>query len=138
MNPADSNLRHSESAQSRNLVSEEQVAVNRECYGGLTFNAFPPEGYNGIVLVFAAVRLGDHAHVEVQSGRWVETHRAPGNALVGLAGRMVLRWHEWIRFRDDLDANTVYRIAEVEKPTDKQLDRYVTAAGSDAGQQVFA
>lgn len=125
----------------RNEISDAQAEANRERYGALTFNAFPPDNYCGVILVFAAVRLGDHAHVEVQSGRWVPVPgegRFRARAAVGLAGRFVLRWHEWLRLRDDLDRGTVYRIAEVEKPTDAQLDRYVTAAPSDEGAQVFA
>ena len=126
----------------RNLVSAHQAEINREI-GGLTFNAMPPDDYDGLMMVFAAVRLGDHAHVEVQSGRWLGTGpshvgKNEGTALVGLAGRIILRWHEWTAWRDLMEATTPYRIAEVEKPTKGQLERYVTAAPADEGQQVFS
>lgn len=124
---------------SRNLVASEQATLNRE-RGGLTFNAMPPEGYIGIVLVFAAVRLGDHAHVEVQSGRWHASSLDPSEGMcsTGMAGRLVLRWHEWVAFRDQLDLSTPHRIAEVERPTRGQLDRYVTSAPDDVGEQVIS
>ncbi len=126
----------------RNLVSHDQAEQNRST-GGLTFNAMPPVDYDGPMMVFAAIRLGDHAHVEVQSGRWLGTEpshrdRNSGCANVGLAGRIVLRWHEWVVWRDVMDATTPYRIAEVERPTDAMLDRYVTTAPSDEGQEIFS
>ncbi len=123
----------------RNLVSPEQAAENRE-RGGLTFNAMPPDGYIGVAFVFATIRLGDHAHVEVQSGRWHASKLSTreGMCSTGLAGRLVLRWHEWVALRDQLDQSTPHRIAEVEKPTRGQLDRYVTTAPADVGEQVFA
>jgi hypothetical protein len=130
-----------EHSTSRNLVSAEQAESNRE-RGGLTFNAMPPDDYDGMMMVFAAVRLGDHAHVEIQSGRWLGTgpsHRGTneGSANVGLAGRIVLRWHEWTAWRDLMDTTTPYRIAEVEKPTQGMLDRYVTVAPPDTGKEIF-
>lgn len=125
----------------RNLVSAENAAYGRKV-GGYTFNAMPPDDYDGMMMVFAAVRLGDHAHVEIQSGRWLGTgpsHRGTneGSANVGLAGRIVLRWHEWIAWRDLMDITTPYRIAEVERPTQAMLDRYVTVAPSDEGKEIF-
>lgn len=122
---------------SRNLVNELTAEANREVYGGLTFNAFPPEDYSGIIFVYAAIRLGDHAHVEIQSGRWLAGTLANGTPNVGLAGRIVLRWHEWLHMRDELDRLTPHRIAEVEKPTQEQMDRYVTHAPADEGKQIF-
>lgn len=126
----------------RNLVAPETAEANRDRPGFRTFNAMPPVDYDGLMMVFACVRLGDHAHVEVQSGRWLGTspsHKGElsGSCMVGLAGRMLLRWHEWVAFRDLLDATTPYRIAEVECPTDAQLDRYVTTAPPDVGAQIF-
>lgn len=129
---------HLHQLDSRNVITDHAAEINRTVYGGLTFNAYPPEDYNGIILIFAAVRLGDHAHVEVQSGRWLSESLSGGTANVGLAGRLVLRWHEWIALRDELDRATTHRIAEVEKPTSKQLDRYVSSAPADEGAQVFA
>lgn len=121
---------------SRNLVVPKDAERGRR-QGGYTFNAFPPDDYNGLILVFACVRLGDHAHVETQSGRWRSSGPSRPNGICGLAGRMVLRWPEWIHLRHHLDEHTPYRIAEVEKPTRGQLDRYVTTAPPDVGEQVF-
>lgn len=125
----------------RNLVSAETAEQNRE-RGGLTFNAFPPDGYVGLMMIFAAVRLGDHAHVEIQSGRWsdfkdLQRSSNTGNCSCGLAGRIVIRWHEWVAWRDLMDATTPYRLAEVERPTQAMLDRYVTAAPPDEGKEIF-
>lgn len=91
--------------------------------GGCTFNAFPPEGYEGPILTFAAVRLGDHAHIEVRSGRWHINGPESARGITGQAGKLVLRWHEWAHLRDALDAGSVYRIAEVENPNAEQLAR---------------
>jgi hypothetical protein len=121
---------------SRNLITPE-VAKRARVYGGYTFNAMPPKDYDGPMMVFAAVRLGDHAHVEIESGRWLGpsvSHRGQesGAACVGLAGRIVLRWHEWVAWRDNMDTTTPYRIADVERPTAAVLDRYMNRAPSDA------
>lgn len=117
----------------RNEVSTDTAERNRTLPGGWhTFNAFPPDGYSGIMFVFAALRLGDHAHVEVQSGRWLHGPSG-GTCNTGIAGRLILRWPEWIAMRDILDATTPWRIAEVENPTDKQLKhqlKHHRAAGS--------
>lgn len=123
---------------SRNLVAPETAEANRVRSGGLTFNAFPPKGYAGLMMVFAAIRLGDHAHLEIQSGRWSDAGPSgTGSPHVGLAGRIVLRWHEWVAWRDLMDLTTPYRIAEVEMPTDAMLDRYVTVAPRDEGKDIF-
>lgn len=125
----------------RNLVAPDTAQQNRKT-GGLTFNAMPPDDYDGLMMIFAAVRLGDHAHVEVRSGRWLGTGPSRrggslGSAMTGLAGRIVLRWHEWVAWRDIMDATTPYRIVDVERPTRAMLDRYVIAAPSDDGKDVF-
>lgn len=114
----------------RNEVSEAAAESAREFPGGWTFNAFPPPGYNGRMFVVAAVRLGDHAHVEVRSGRWV-SGPSGGTPNVGLAGRLVLRWDEWLDLREVLEELTPWRIAEVENPRPEQLKRYAAAAGED-------
>lgn len=119
----------------RNLIAAETAERGRKV-GGYTFNAFPPEDYEGFVMVFAAVRLGDHAHVEIQSGR-ITLHQERQTYNLGVAGRICLQWHQWVKWRDELDATTVHRIAEVERPTQGQLDRYVAPSVSDDGEQVF-
>ncbi len=108
----------------RNVVEPEQAERNRtEGIGGYTFNAFPPDDYEGLLLVVACVRLGDHAHLEVSSGRAGGAPGRPTTLHYGLAGRLILRWPEWLKFRELLDTAPWVRIAEVERPTKGQLDR---------------
>jgi hypothetical protein len=125
----------------RNLITPE-IAERARTTGSYTFNAFPPDGYVGPIMVFAAIRLGDHAHIEIQSGRWsdhkdIRSPSGTGSPHVGLAGRVVMAWWQWEAWRDLMDATTPYRIAEVEAPTDAMLKRYVTVAPPDEGQQIF-
>jgi hypothetical protein len=120
----------------RNLIDADALERGLSMVGGLTFNAFPEDGYNGPMFVFAAIRLGDHAHVEIQSGRWL-TGPSGGTPNVGLAGRICLRWNEWVTLRDHMDLTTQWRIAEVQNPTDGQAHRYVTHAPPDVGEQVI-
>ena len=121
-------------APTRNVVADETAERNRGVGlpGGYTFHAVIPTdrvGKNG--LTFAAVRVGDHAHVEVLSGRikrrgpdlggeawdFVETSH-------GHAGWLVLRWSEWLVLRDALDVGSPdVRVIEVEKPTAGQAKR---------------
>lgn len=127
----------------RNLVSPATAETNRSRFASYTFNAMPPRDYDGPMMIFATIRLGDHAHIEIQSGNWRGTDpmyrdTEEGNANVGLAGRVVMQWHQWVAWRDLMDETTPYRIAEVECPTRAMLDRYVTVAQSDGGEnQVF-
>jgi len=111
-------------AQSRNLVASETAERNRsEGQGGYTFNALIPDDYEGSVLIVAALRLGDHAHVEISSGRAtrqpysIKKHRLN----YGKAGNIILRWHEWELLRSILESHDCVRIAEVERPSVGQL-----------------
>lgn len=113
-------------ARTRNIVSAETAVANRRRPGGYTFNAFTPDDYHGTAFSFASVRIGDHAHIEVESGRAIGT--PPGGAHAELrtsrAGKLILRWHEWLELRAILDADPRVRIAEVEHPTPGQVERY--------------
>jgi hypothetical protein len=111
----------------RNLISDKQTEANREFPGALTFNAFPPDDYDGVAFTVAAVRLGDHAHIEVESGRAIpQSIDGPPHLTRGLAGRLIFRWHEWQVLRAVLDQHECFRIAEVERPTQGQLEHYIT------------
>lgn len=115
---------------SRNVVAADVAERNRTVGlpGGYTFHAVIPTdrvGKNG--LTFAAVRVGEHAHVEVLSGRI--RRRGPDIDAIydfvepsyGHAGWLILRWPEWIVLRDALDTGTPdVRLVEVEKPTSGQ------------------
>lgn len=116
----------------RNVVTEEQAELNRTGpTGRYTFHALIERaavGRNG--LTFAAVRVGDHAHVEVLSGRI--RRRGPDwdadwefyETSHGGAGWLVLRWPEWIVLRDALDAGSpAVRVIEVENPRPEQAKR---------------
>jgi len=88
-------------------------------------NAPPPADYEGRVVCFEVLRLGDHAHMEVSTGR--QHASGPGRDPTyhkGGAGHLVFAWEDWLHFRDALDAIPWVFLAEVENPTPEQLDRY--------------
>lgn len=118
---------------SRNLITDE-IAANSRGVGGLTFNAPIPFDYEGPAMTWAAVRIGDHAHITVESGNAVPRRAEllrEGNGfrerpyyVMGRAGQMILRWHEWQMLRVVLDASLMMHITDVEKPNSGQLARY--------------
>lgn len=121
-------------AQTRNVVASDTAERNRTVGlpGGYTFHAVIDPvrvGKNG--LTFAAVRVGDHAHVEVLSGRIRRRGPDPHGEFwefvepsYGGAGWLVLRWPEWVVLRDALDVGSPdVRVIEVEKPTAGQAKR---------------
>jgi hypothetical protein len=111
---------------SRNLITDEIAERNRiEGEGGYTFNAYPPIGYEGALFTFAALRLGDHAHVEVETGWQIVQLDGQAHGSRSLAGHLILRWSEWSMLRDLLDSVPWARIAEVERPTVSQFRRHV-------------
>lgn len=106
------------------------VARGEGAPGALTFNAEPPEDYAGKLLILAAIRLGDHAHIDVYTGRMVP--RKPGQSMEacvrrGHAGELVMQWHFWEWVRDALatETNPAVFIREVEFPTVAQLEANV-------------
>ena len=113
----------------RNLIAADIAAQNRESPGALTFNAPPPDEYGGPILVLATVRLGDHAHVDVYSGRQNALKDGQLHPTVhrGHAGRLVFAWRFWTALRDSLatDAHPEVLIREVELPTKAQLETHV-------------
>jgi hypothetical protein len=113
---------------SRNIVHPETAERNRTVGlpGGYTFNSYTPDDYEGITLSFGCVRIGDHAHILVESGRVLRIVAGDScpTARTGGAGKLVLRWHEWLVLREVLDADPRIRIAEIEKPTTKMAARH--------------
>ena len=116
----------------RNIVPADTAERNRTGRpGGYTFHAvIPPLRVGNHGLTFATVRIGDHAHVEVGSGRIKRRGPDLGETweLVepsyGAAGRLVLRWPEWLVLRDALDVGSPdVRVIEVENPTLGQIRR---------------
>lgn len=106
----------------RNLVSPETAEQNRsDPPGRYTFHAPIEEGYEGLAFTVAVVRIGDHAHVEIESGRAVPRLGEPSRVSRGRAGRLRLRWEEWIVLRDHLEEARFVHIAEVENPTIGQI-----------------
>ena len=112
---------------SRNIVAAETAEENRTGrQGGYTFHAPVDPEYEGVMFTVATVRLGDHAHVEIHSGRPVpESGNLNARGPRGLAGRLILRWHEWEKLRPVLDDAAFIHIAEVENPTVGQLRHHV-------------
>lgn len=114
----------------RNRITPDVAAHNREWPGALTFNAPCPDTYDGPILILATVRLGDHAHVDVYSGRQ-NALTASGSPVPtmhrGHAGRLILAWKFWVGLRDRLaeDDHPEVLIREVENPTKQQLDMNV-------------
>lgn len=117
--------------ESRNIVEEATAERNRtNSLGAFTFHAPVPDDYAGIVLVVVALRLGDHAHLDCFSGRHVpmpdDGMPVEGRLCVGSAGRLVLRWHEWLLLREHFAREGAPIIVrEVEGPTKGQLDIHV-------------
>lgn len=113
---------------SRNLIAEEVAEYNRtEREGGHTFNAFVPRDYEGAIFVVAALRIGEHAHVEVSSGRQIVQPNEEPRDHRSVAGRLILRWDDWLMLRGLLEMVPWTRIAEVERPTPGQLERHTTS-----------
>lgn len=113
----------------RNTLDPEAVVWNRgDPPGRWTFNAPPPDDYEGRIVCFETLRLGDHAHIEVSTGRQ-HNNGAPRTPTYhkGEAGKLIFAWEDWLHFRAALDAIPWCWIAEVEHPTPGQLDRYVPA-----------
>lgn len=115
----------SQESASRNEVPPEIAEVRRSEFPGLwTFHAPIRNDYFGNAMTVACVRLGDHAHIDIDTGRHnpspVDYKR--GTVSRGYAGRLVMRWPEWEMFRALLDSAEWVEIAEVENPTQKQLN----------------
>lgn len=123
---------------SRNIVDEETAEMNRTVGlgGAYTFHAIiDPQRVGRPGLTVAAVRVGDHAHVEVLSGRIRRRGPDRGEAWdfvepsYGHAGWLILRWPEWLVLRDALDVGSPdVRVIEVEKPTAAQARRHLSRA----------
>jgi len=113
-------------SESRNLIAPDIAEHNRaEGEGGYTFNAFPPDGYEGVVFTVAALRLGDHAHLEISTGRQIVQPNDRPRDHRSTAGHLILRWPEWELLRALLDTVPWTRVAEVERPTHGQLECHV-------------
>lgn len=111
----------------RNVVAPETAEANREegTNGSYTFNAPIPREYDGICIVIAALRLGDHAHLDIWSGRHIPARtdgQFEGTRNVGHSGRLILRWDEWLMLRGILDDHEGVLIREVERATLGQLE----------------
>lgn len=111
----------------RNRIAPDVAERNRtEGEGGYTYNAFIPAGTTGVGFTVAALRVGDHAHLDIDSGPIAE--RKPGEwpeVNRGGAGHLTLRWHEWLVLREILAASDRVRIAEVERPTVDQMEVHI-------------
>lgn len=57
--------------------------------------------------------------------------RGIGQVHDGHAGRLILRWNEWLVMRKALDADPRYRIAEVENPTNGQIKHHLSDRGGN-------
>jgi hypothetical protein len=122
-------------------VDDETTERNRTVGlpGGYTFHAvIDPKRVGKHGLTFAAVRVGDHAHVEVLSGRI--RRRGPDlseawdfvEPSYGGAGWLILRWPEWLTLRDTLDRGSPdVRVIEVEKPTAAQARRFLAHGATE-------
>lgn len=115
---------------SRNIISDEiaERARTELPAGGYTFNAFPPDDYSGHIFTYAVLRLGDHAHVEVSTGWQTIQPNGVSRDHRSVAGRLILRWPEWLLLRKLLDESVPWtRIAEVEQPNEGQRKHHTTS-----------
>lgn len=110
-----------------NLVDEETAELNRrpDRKGAYTFHSPPAVGYAGPGFTVAAIRLGDHAHVDIDTGRCTGSSLkgAPDATVVagrGHAGHLVMQWADWLALRAILAVNPGVHVAEVENPTGAQ------------------
>lgn len=115
------------SGQTRNTVVPEALTEIRR--GAWTFHAPIRVDHAGDCFVFEAVRVGDHYHVWISSGRHVpppaRAHRSERATLrVGHAGKIIVRPAEWELLRGALDADDRIAVYEVEHPTEAQARRY--------------
>lgn len=117
----------------RNEVSPETAAKNATLPGGYTYNAYPPDGYQGPVFVYEALGIGDHAHVTIHTGTWTDTrgewdpeggNRFSVHPNMGRAGVVIMAWRDWERFREVVAQDGTSRIAEVRMASKAQLDYY--------------
>lgn len=112
---------------SRNIVSDETAERNRsEGRSGYTFNARPEADYEGRIVLAEAIRLGDHAHVTISSGRQTPMPASSRETTFnyGTAGRLILAWDDWLVLREILAADPRTIVSEVENPTPEMLVRY--------------
>jgi len=124
-------------SETRNVVEEDATETIR--IGAYTFHALIALGLVGHHgLTFAAVRVGDHAHVEVLSGRIRRRGAERDGAWemletsYGGAGWLVLRWPEWLVLRAALDVGSGnIRVVEVEHPTPAQARRYLAHGATE-------
>lgn len=111
-------------ASDRNVVTDEEAERNRTVReGGYTFHAPVEPGTFGPVIVFACVRLGDHAHIDIDTSVAVPTPFSDHNPELrrGSAGHLIMAWPDWILFRSILANSPIVHIAEVENPTRGQI-----------------
>lgn len=113
----------------RNLVPADTAERNRTVgwEGAYSFNAPIAASYGGPAVTVAAVRLGEHAHIDVDTGLACtpSPKDMPEHAVVrgrGHAGHLVMEWGDWLVLRDALALHPGIHIAEVENPTQGQLD----------------
>lgn len=116
----------------RNVITAEDLdgrerAGDRNMPGSQTFATPPPDDYEGRVVCFEVLRLGDHAHITVSTGR---QHAKGASSRPtfhrGEAGKLVFGWEDWLHFRAMLDAGPEWVwVAEVQNPTRGMLDKYV-------------
>jgi hypothetical protein len=118
---------------SRQRIAPEVASANAEREGAYTYNLFPPEDYEGPLVVFAAAGLGGHAHIEVSTGRQLIGGNGEPYQNYGRAGILVMTWEDWILLRDALAVNDYVRIAEVRNATRGQLDYYFRDSVSEKG-----
>lgn len=105
----------------RQRVSPKMMALNADHEGAYTYNLFPPDDYEGRIVVFAVCGLGDHAHIQVSTGRQLIGGDGEPYQNHGVAGNLVMAWGDWVALRDALEGFDFSRIAEVRRASRGQL-----------------
>ena len=118
-------------------VREEWEREGWKRIGAWTFHAPVPPEYEGHCLTYEAVRIEEHWHIWVHSGRHVGYPTSVYSAenqryRTGFAGKLILRPAEWLVLREALDHDQRIGIFEVENPLPGQALRYACSSPGEA------
>lgn len=92
----------------RNTISPDRVPGSHTFLAPVTTDVI-----GEIAFSVQSAKLGDHAHIHIWSGRAVAGQYGP-EVHGGKAGKLVLRWDEWLVLRELLDSSPRFQIREAD------------------------